>query len=151
MKWNPDLAMVDLSEMTCSMETLSDIGNLEDIKNWATRCWLDLGEPSDKMNEMLLSIEEAFANICFHAYKSEPGPVRLECISDHKNTLTFTIMDWAEEFDVTQIAAPDTAMELSRRNIGGLGVLLIREMADEIDWRRENGFNALSLKFNVTS
>lgn len=139
-----------MTESTCvidELETTSLIENLNMVKSWAEKCWLDSGFPADKMHGMLLAIEEAYANVCFHGYRDKPGPVKFQCCRGQDRSITYKITDWAGPFDVTQVATPDIKPPLADRKIGGLGVLLIREMADEIQWSYENGANTLSLKF----
>lgn len=150
MKRKTDLPMSQLIDQVRILEIGSVIENFGIIKEWAEKCWLDLGAPSDKMEKMLLAIEEAFANICFHGYKSKLGSVKLECLSENNDSIVYRITDWADLFDVTRVAAPDITLGLSERSVGGLGVLLIREMANEINWRSDNGANVLSLKFNIS-
>lgn len=133
------------------LQTESRIENLPTVKDWAEECWLNSGFPTDRIDMMLLCIEEAFANVCLHGYKNIRGLIRLECSMDKKGSLIFKIIDWAAPFDVTQVAPPDTGIALRDRKIGGLGVMMVREMADEVHWNLENNANVLSLKFNLTN
>ncbi len=140
-----------MAESICGvgeLETVSLVQNLDKIKSWAEQCWLDSGFPADKMSEMLLALEEAYANVCFHGYAGMPGPVRFQCYRGQDNSLIYKMTDWANPFDVTKVAAPDIKPPLADREIGGLGILLIREMADEIEWSHENHSNTLSLIFS---
>ncbi|MDD3473867.1 MAG: ATP-binding protein [Syntrophaceae bacterium] len=129
------------------LETSSEITKLGEIKSWAEKCWRELGFGTEKMEKMLLCVEEVFANICFHGYKGEPGLVRFECFNDNKRAIVFKIYDWAAAFDITSLSRPDTDQPLADRQIGGLGVLLIKEMVDEINWILKDGANMLSLIF----
>ncbi len=139
-----------MSESTCAtdeLEITSLVQNLNQVKSWAEKCWLDSGFPADKMHGMLLAIEEVYANVCFHGYRNKPGPVKFQFFRGQDRSITYKITDWARPFDVTKVAAPDIKSPMADRKIGGLGVLLVREMADEIQWSYENGTNTLSLKF----
>lgn len=133
-----------------SLETKSVIENLREVTDWAEERWLESGGSKERLEEALLCLEEAFVNLCHHAYSGRPGPVRFEFLKDRKGFVVYRILDWSDEFDIRKLAHPDTTSGLLTRSIGGLGVMLIKEMADEVDWRLENDSNALSLKFNLS-
>lgn len=138
-------------ETVDTLETVSLIENLRAVTDWAERLWLETFGSRDRLEGMLLCIEEAFVNLCHHGYRGRPGPVRLECLKDRSVFIVYRILDWSEAFDITQLSQPDTTSGLGMRPIGGLGVMLMKEMADEVDWRLENDANALSLKFNLNN
>lgn len=138
-----------LCETVDSLETVSVIENLRVVTDWAELRWVETLGSRDRLDGMLLCIEEAFVNLCNHGYRGHSGPVRLECLKDRSGFIVYRILDWSEPFDITQLSEPDTTSGLGMRPIGGLGVMLMKEMADEVDWRLENGANALSLKFNL--
>ena len=67
------------------------------------------------------------------------------CISD-ENSLTIEIVDDGRPFDpLTDAPKPDVNAELEDRNIGGLGIHLVRKMMDDVRYRREEGKNHLTL------
>lgn len=131
----------------CELETDSLIQNFPQIRSWAEKCWLDSGFPVDRMSEMLIALEEIYVNVCSHGYAGAPGPVKFQCYRVQDDSIIYKIKDWSGPFDVTKVDAPDIKSCLSDRKIGGLGVLLIKEMADEIEWSYEDHSNTLSLKF----
>ena len=59
--------------------------------------------------------------------------------------LTATIADDGPPFDPLGRAAPDTDLGIDEREIGGLGIHLVRELMDELGYARENGRNLLRL------
>lgn len=142
--------MTELNDEVGELDTFALIENLEAIKDWAEKCWLDSGFQPDKMSAMILAIEEAFANVCFHAYRGESGPVKFKCLKYPDNSLVYKIYDWASPFDVIKAADPDTKALLGDRKIGGLGILMIKQMADQVDWEFQNNSNVLSLKFKFS-
>ena len=101
-----------------------------------------------KQSGLCLAGEEAFVNICTHALKDSKGEVRLDCFST-ATTFVLEIMDSGPEFNMLSVPEPDTSVELQQREIGGLGVHLIRNFTDHAEWRRQNNQNILRLTVNL--
>ena len=55
-------------------------------------------------------------------------------------------MDDGPPFDPLARTDPDTSLELDERQPGGLGILLIKSLIDEVSYHREDGRNVLSLR-----
>jgi anti-sigma regulatory factor (Ser/Thr protein kinase) len=62
------------------------------------------------------------------------------------DSLTVEIADEGTPFDPLARSDPDTALDLDHREPGGLGILLIRSLVDEIAYRREGGRNVLMIE-----
>ena len=87
------------------------------------------------------------SNVFVHAYPSTPGLVEIRCPDVDKPSLTIEIRDAGIYFDPFAMAEPDVQAELAERKIGGMGVLLIRKMADQVAYRRDKDTNILTLTF----
>ncbi len=96
---------------------------------------------------LCLSVEEAFVNICEYASEGEPAQVELVC-SVGSGTFVLEIMDTGREFNPLSVPKPDLDIPLEQRQIGGLGVHLIRNFTDEAEWRRDGGRNVLRLSID---
>jgi serine/threonine-protein kinase RsbW len=110
------------------------------------------GVMTGKLTGLCLAVEEAFVNICRHAYKGSSGQVELACFSgsvSFPHSFVLEIADSGPEFDLFSIPEPDTSLSIEERDIGGLGVHFIRHFTDHSDWRRENGKNILRLVFDL--
>lgn len=91
-----------------------------------------------------LAVEEAMTNVIVHGYAGNPGQILITCrITD--NAAELQIRDSAPPFDPLSIAEPDITEEIEERQIGGLGVFLIRRVMDEVSYRYEDGHNILVL------
>ena len=102
---------------------------------------LDMGTAM-KMN---LAIEEAVVNVMNYAYPAgEEGTVTIDAKADG-TTLTFVIIDNGTPFDPTAKGEVDTTLSAEERGIGGLGIHLIRQLMDSINYERNNGRNVLTL------
>jgi anti-sigma regulatory factor (Ser/Thr protein kinase) len=65
--------------------------------------------------------------------------------------VTTTIEDDGRPFDLSEAAEPDVSAPLEERSVGGLGLLLIRRLMDDVTYERRNGRNRLTLKKQISS
>jgi serine/threonine-protein kinase RsbW len=99
---------------------------------------------------LALVCDELAANVVSHGSRS-PHPatfisIRIAQIQDR---LALTIEDDGEAFDPLSLEAPDLEASLDQREIGGLGIYLIRKMAQGMRYERADGVNRLHLTLSV--
>ena len=95
--------------------------------------------------QLRLAIEEAVVNVIDYAYPAgQEGTVEVRIMSDGK-TLKTIIIDSGVAFDPTMKENADTSLSAEDRQIGGLGILLVRELMDSINYERTNNKNILTL------
>ena len=63
--------------------------------------------------------------------------------------VTATVVDDGEAFDPREAPPPDLDAPLEERQAGGLGMHLVRATMDEVDYRREDGRNVLTVRTSV--
>jgi anti-sigma regulatory factor (Ser/Thr protein kinase) len=99
-----------------------------------------------------LAVEELFANSIHHGYGEESDqPVWLS-VSLQGDTLQVTYADQAAAFDPFAAIEPldgNPATPVDGRKVGGLGRLLVRELAGRCAYKREEGRNVTVLEFNL--
>ena len=95
--------------------------------------------------QLNLAIEEAVVNVMNYAYPSGiSGNITIEAKSNGKE-MTFVISDTGKPFDPTARPEVDTTLNVEDRSIGGLGIHLIRQIMDHINYERLNSQNVLTL------
>ena len=98
-----------------------------------------------------LALEEAVTNVMLYAYPGrDDGKVIVECAKVN-NRLIFTITDSGIPFDPTQQKEVNVTLSAEERAIGGLGIHLVRQLMDEVRYRREEEKNVLTLVKKVES
>ena len=96
--------------------------------------------------QMNLAIEEAVVNVMSYAYPAGVvGNVNIEAQANEER-LKFTITDNGIPFDPTAKAEVDTTLSAEDRPIGGLGIHLVRQLMDSINYERIEGKNILTLR-----
>ena len=93
-----------------------------------------------------LAIEEAVVNVMSYAYPSGTrGDVNIEAEANDER-LKFSITDHGTPFDPTSKREVDTTLSAEDRPIGGLGIHLVRQIMDSVNYERMDGKNVLTLR-----
>jgi sigma-B regulation protein RsbU (phosphoserine phosphatase) len=93
-----------------------------------------------------LAMEEAVVNVMDYAYPvGTKGNINIEAKANDQR-LKFIITDWGTPFDPTEKSEVDTTMSAEERPIGGLGIHLVRQIMDSINYERTDGKNVLTLR-----
>ena len=96
-----------------------------------------------------LALEEVFLNVALHGANGITVPsVALELIASDTEVVLI-VADDARPFDPLTLATPDTSAALEDRNIGGLGVHLVRQMMDTVSYTFEAGHNRLRMTIDL--
>ena len=96
--------------------------------------------------KMKVAMEEAVVNVMNYAYPPDThGDVTIEAASNDVR-LKFTIIDSGKPFDPTVKAEVDTTLSAKERPIGGLGIHIVRQFMDSINYERVGDLNVLTLR-----
>ena len=96
-----------------------------------------------------LALEEAVTNVILYAYpEGSDGLVDIEAII-HKDHLKFIISDSGKAFDPTAAPEVDITLDVEDRPIGGLGIFLVRNIMDSVQYERVDGKNILTMSKNL--
>ena len=99
--------------------------------------------------KLSLAIEEAVVNVMNYAYPpGVKGDVTIEALSNDVR-LKFVIIDSGAPFDPTVHADVDTTLSAQDRPIGGLGIHLVRNIMDSINYERIDNLNVLTLRKRI--
>jgi sigma-B regulation protein RsbU (phosphoserine phosphatase) len=92
-----------------------------------------------------LALEEAVVNVMEYAYPVDvQGDVTIEAIANETH-LVFILSDSGTPFDPTKKEKVDTTLSAEERSIGGLGIHLVREIMDSVDYEYCDNKNILTL------
>ncbi len=97
-----------------------------------------------------LSLDEVVTNVISYAYadvQEHPIDVRLRLIGD---VLEAEVSDSGRPFNPIDVPTPDLDAPIDERRIGGLGIHIVREMMDTLEYTREEDRNILRLSKRVT-
>jgi sigma-B regulation protein RsbU (phosphoserine phosphatase) len=97
-------------------------------------------------NQIKLAVEEAVTNVIDYAYPNgTEGNINITIEAD-ESRIRFILTDSGAEFDPTRVSKADTTLTVDERPIGGLGVFLVRNLMDSINYERVDGKNILRME-----
>lgn len=99
----------------------------------------------DLVFNLNLVLEEAVSNVILYAYPKEEHEIITLSAKKDDNMLIFVLTDSGKEFDPTQIPDADVSLSAEEREIGGLGIFLIRQIMNTVEYQRIEGRNVLTL------
>jgi len=101
--------------------------------------------PASLCNAIDLALEECITNVFSYAWNDEHEhwvTIRFEA---SRTEARIEIQDDGREFNPLSAPSTDISQPLETRPIGGLGIHMIRQLMDAVEYRRENGRNILTL------
>ena len=103
------------------------------------------GFDKKQVNQILVATEEPLMNVISYAYPDRDGDVEITHDAREGKGFVIEITDSGVPFDPLSLADPDVNAPMEERGIGGLGIYMMRKIMDEVDYRREEGRNILTL------
>lgn len=135
--------------MTAELIIKNDIHELNRLAEFIENLGEEKGFDMSLTMSLNLVLEEAISNIILYAYPEKMGKEIAINFSDYNNSLIFTISDEGVEFDPTKVEEADITLSAEERGIGGLGIFLIRQIMDEVEYKRIENKNVLTIKKNL--
>ena len=96
-------------------------------------------------SQMRMALEELYVNVTLYAYPSKDGWAEIRG-SVENGTATFRLIDGGTPFDPLAKPDPDTLLSGEEREIGGLGIFMVKTMVDEVEYEYRDGCNRLTLR-----
>ena len=100
----------------------------------------------DVVFNLNLVLEEAVVNIIHYAYPKEEHQYIYLSAHVHEGSIVFVLTDTGKEFDPTLAPDADITLSAEDREIGGLGIFLIRQIMNEVRYEGIDGKNVLTLE-----
>lgn len=101
--------------------------------------------PMDVGFSLNLALEEAVANVMKYAYPEGEEHNIILSVKLTDNRLIFKLIDTGKPFDPTIVPDADVTLSAEDRKIGGLGIFLVRQIMDSVEYRRIDGKNILTM------
>jgi sigma-B regulation protein RsbU (phosphoserine phosphatase) len=133
------------SKLTETLVLKNDVHEVTRFSSFIKSVMEQLDIEKSLARQLRLAVEEAVVNVIDYAYPiGTEGDITIHVLSDGRS-IRFQIIDAGVAFDPTAKEKADTSLSAEDRQIGGLGILLVRELMDTINYERENGQNVLTL------
>ncbi len=97
-----------------------------------------------------LSIDEILTNTISYGYDDEAEHRIDLTLRQEGDTLVVVIVDDGKAFNSSLEREPNLDADLEERALGGLGLFLVQQMMDDVDYRRRDAFNVITLRKSTT-
>ena len=102
--------------------------------------------PMKSQIALCVAIEEMFINIARYAYGDGDGDMCLGIgFEEESRKVTFRMTDKGVPFDPLKKEDPDITLSAEEREIGGLGIFIVKKTMDTVAYTYENGENILTM------
>lgn len=109
-----------------------------------------LGCPMKAQAQIDIAIDELFSNIVHYAYHPEVGPatVRVEVVEEPLSVV-ITFIDQGVPYDPLAKVDPNVNLSAEEREVGGLGIYIVKKNMNEITYEYKDGRNILRIRKEI--
>ena len=121
--------------------------NLDTVISFVTEQLEAVDCPIKAQMQIEVAVEELFVNIAHYAYAPDTGSatIRTEITSE---TAEITFIDSGVQYDPLAKPDPDVTLSAAERQIGGLGIFMVKKSMDELAYEYKDGQNILKVRKN---
>lgn len=106
--------------------------------------------PMKTQIQLNIASEEIFVNVAHYAYKPEIGPVDIIVeFAENPRRVLITFIDSGRPFNPLEKPDPDITLSAEKREIGGLGIYMVKNTMDDVIYKFSDGKNHLTIVKNL--
>lgn len=105
--------------------------------------------PSRVLYAVNLALDEVVTNVIRHGYEDPKDKEVVVEVTACEGTVATVVSDSGQPFNPLDVPPPDIEAPLAERELGGLGIHLVRNLMDRAEYRRENEKNVLTLSKRI--
>ncbi len=132
--------------MEKSIVLANEISEISRLNGFIEEIGEEFGLTPDVVFNLNLVLEEAVVNVINYAYPKEDHQWIYLSAKLQDGTIILVLTDTGKEFDPTMAPEADITLSADEREIGGLGIFLIRQIMNEVKYERIDGKNVLTLE-----
>ena len=103
--------------------------------------------PMKVQMQIAIAVEEIFVNIAHYAYKPVEGDATIRCeVGGDPLEVTIQFLDHGKPYNPLAKEDPDITLSAEERQIGGLGMFMVKKSMDSLDYEYQDGKNILTIK-----
>ena len=132
--------------MEKSIILANEISEISRLNDFIENIGNEFNLTPDVVFNLTLVLEEAVVNVINYAYPKEDHEKIYLSARLHEGSIILVLTDTGKEFDPTMAPDADVTLSAEDRQIGGLGIFLIRQIMNEVKYERIDGKNILTLE-----
>ncbi|HTB23202.1 MAG TPA: ATP-binding protein [bacterium] len=128
-----------------SLSFPADVNLLRAVRTFLVAVLNENGYQQEMINDLEIAADEAVTNVVEHAYGYDNGKTVFVELRLDKSGVQVKVKDHGPAFDPLQGEVVNLDQHIAARRRGGLGLHLMQSLMDRLEYRREDGFNVLTL------
>lgn len=123
------------------------VENIETVTEFVNEQLEALACPMKAQMQIDIAIDELFGNIAHYAYNPDVGDatVRVE-VTEEPLAVIITFIDNGMPYDPLNNADPDITLSAEERQLGGLGIYMVKKTMDRVSYEYRDGQNILTIQ-----
>lgn len=122
------------------------VENIDTVIDFINEHLKEVGCPQKIRVQIDVAIDELFGNIANYAYNPQTGPATVSVEVTDEPSVIITFMDNGVPYDPLKKNDPDVTLSAEEREIGGLGIYIVKKTMDDIVYEYKDGKNILRVK-----
>jgi serine/threonine-protein kinase RsbW len=136
--------------MKSSISVPCERRNLQQIRKFIIDVLNKQHLPEIEVHSMVLAVDEVCANLMIHSKKNEDNhSIEVDIIINGKERIVFEIIDKGHGFDLRKYPEPDLREIIKQKRKGGVGLMLVKRIMDEIDFIEKKDYHIVRLIKNL--
>ena len=130
-----------------SITVEAKIENVDKVTEFVNEVLEEKDCPLKVQMQLDVAIDEIFGNIAYYAYGKGSGNATIQIeMEDNPPKITLTFIDQGIPYNPLENKDPDITLAIEDREIGGLGIFLVKKTMDELSYEYADGQNILTMK-----
>lgn len=132
------------------LTVVASVENIETVTDFVNEQLEELDCPMKAKMQIDIAIDEIFGNIAHYAYNPDIGEATVKVeVTENPLAVIITFIDNGVPYNPLKQADPDITQSADERQIGGLGIYMVKKSMDEITYEYKDGQNVLSVKKRI--
>ncbi len=132
------------------LELSAEIENLKKFNDWVVSEAYKHKLSTETVSKIELALEEVLVNIINYAYQQESkGSILVQCGYTDESIFSITVKDRGLPFNPLKKKSPELISNIDERQIGGVGLILVKKVADKLEYTRTDDENILNIGFKT--
>lgn len=119
--------------------------HLREIRQFVSDILIENNFPDAESNKVILAVDEICANLIIHSNDCNPKQILQLHVSYDSKQIVFEISDHGEGFDLSHYKEPSIEELIKAKRKGGVGLLLVKRIMDDIQFMQKAGKNVCRL------
>lgn len=121
------------------------IENIETVTDFVNEYLDEQGCSIKTQMQIAIAIDEIFSNIAHYAYAPSVGDAAVSVdINTENETVILSFTDSGIKYDPLEKEDPDVTLSLEERQIGGMGIFMVKKLMDNVTYEYVDGHNVLT-------